>query len=75
MKFLKEMFNEKSNTSMMRMMSLLSLVIGAILALKGKNESVDIFVYAAFGGKAIQKFFEGKVTQNLQDQNKNPESK
>lgn len=60
MNFLKSLFSEKSDVSMMRVMSLLSLIIGAYLAITGKDVSVSTFVYAAFGGKAVQKFIESK---------------
>lgn len=39
-------------------MSMISLLVGTYLAIVGKNTSVEVFVYAAFGGKAVQKFFE-----------------
>lgn len=52
------MFSEDSDISIMRIMSIISLAIAAILALKGMNDSVPTFVYAAFGGKAVQKFIE-----------------
>ncbi len=59
-KMLLALFSESSGVSMMRVMSLLSLVIAAVLALKGMDSSVSIFVYAAFSGKAVQKFLEMK---------------
>lgn len=58
MRFLKEMFNEKGNVSMMRVLSLISLLIGGYLAITGKDASVTVFVGAAFIGKAGQKFIE-----------------
>lgn len=58
MKLLKSLFSEKSDVSMMRVMSLISLAIGAGLAFMGKDTSVSIFVYSAFAGKAVQKYFE-----------------
>lgn len=58
MKFLKYMFSERSEVSMMRVMSLISLAIGAGLAFVGKDTSVSVFVYSAFAGKAVQKYFE-----------------
>ena len=60
MNFLKALFTEKSDVSMMRVMSMISLLVGTYLAIVGKNTSVEIFVYAALGGKAVQKFFETK---------------
>jgi len=58
MKWLKSLLSEKSDVSSMRIMSFISLFIGAYLALKGQNESVATFIYAAFGGKAVQKYIE-----------------
>lgn len=60
MSFLKSLFSEKSDISMMRVMSLISLFIGAYLAIKGHDVSVGVFVYAAFSGKAVQKYIETK---------------
>lgn len=57
-KLLKELFSESSDISLMRVMALTSLIIGGYLALKGENTSVAIFVTAAFGGKAAQKYVE-----------------
>lgn len=57
---LKSLFSENSDISMMRLMSLMSLLIGAYLAVKGHDISVGVFVYAAFGGKAVQKYIESK---------------
>jgi hypothetical protein len=59
-KFLLAMFSENSTVSMMRVMCLTALLIAGYLALKGQNESVAIFVTAAFGGKAAQKYIELK---------------
>ncbi len=53
-----DLFSERGNISMMRVMSLLSLLIGGYLALKGQDTSVIIFVSAAFGGKIWQKRIE-----------------
>jgi hypothetical protein len=64
MNFLRSLFSSKSDVSMMRVMSLLSLLIGAYLAIKGKDTSVAVFIYAAFGGKAAQKFVEAKEDNN-----------
>lgn len=60
MSFIKSLFSESSDVSMMRLLSLISLIIGAYLALHDKNACVDIFVYGAFGGKAVQKLIESK---------------
>ena len=58
--FLRSLFSEKSDVSMIRVMSLASLIIGAYLALKGQDSCVVIFVSAAFSGKVAQKFIESK---------------
>lgn len=60
MKYIKGLFSEQGNTSLMRVMALLSLVAGIVLAFLGKNESVATLVCAAFGGKALQRFIEAK---------------
>ena len=65
MTFLKSLFSEDSPISMMRLISFISLIIGAYLALHGKDTSVGIFVYAAFSGKAIQKIIETKQKRNI----------
>ncbi len=44
----------------MRVMAMISLLIGGYLAIVGKDTSVSIFVLAAFGGKAIQRAIETK---------------
>jgi len=53
-------FSEDSDISIMRVMSVISLLIGGYLALKGQDASVSTFVYAAFAGKAVQKYIETK---------------
>jgi len=58
MKFLKALFSENSDISMMRMLSLISLGEGAYLALIGHDASVSVFVISAFGGKCLQKAVE-----------------
>ena len=67
MKCLKELFSEKSSISMMRVLSLLSLLTGAYLAIQGKDSSVSVFVYAAFAGKAIQKAVEVHASETELD--------
>lgn len=59
-KLFNALFSEKSNISIMRVMSIVSLLVAAYLAIKGQHESVSTFVYAAFGGKAIQRYIEDK---------------
>lgn len=60
MRFLKNLFSEKSDISAMRVMAMISLLIGGYLAFTGKDASVSIFVLAAFGGKFAQKVVETK---------------
>lgn len=60
MSWFKALFSEDSDVSVMRVMSFISLIIGGYLAVKGHDSSVATFVYAAFGGKAIQKYIETK---------------
>lgn len=62
MSFLKNLFSENGSISMMRLLSLISLLIGGYLALSGKDTCVSIFVLAAFGGKVAQKVVEAKKT-------------
>jgi hypothetical protein len=58
--FIKALFSENSDVSMVRFMSLLSLIIGGYLAGKGLDASVSIFVISAFGAKVLQKQIEVK---------------
>jgi len=58
MKFVKSLFSEHSEVSMMRVLSLISLAVAAVLAFIGKDTSVSVFVIMAFGGKASQKYIE-----------------
>lgn len=60
MNFIKSMFSDKGDVSMMRVLSLISLLIGGYLAVTGKDTSVTVFVLAAFGGKVLQKQTEVK---------------
>lgn len=60
MNIFKEIFSENSEISIMRVMAVTSLIIGAVLAFKGMDTSVYIFVGAAFAGKVTQKFIESK---------------
>ncbi len=56
------MFREDSPISMIRVMSLLSLLAGIALALMGKDGViVGVFVGAAFTGKVVQKVVETKT--------------
>lgn len=58
MKWVRSLLSSSSDVSMMRVMSLLSLLIAGVLAFKGMDTSVSVFVYAAFGGKFAQKYLE-----------------
>ena len=60
MKLLIAIFGENSEISIMRVMAVLSLIIAGILAFKGQNATVGIFVTAAFSGKVAQKYIEAK---------------
>lgn len=61
MKLIDKLFSENSSISIMRIMAIMSLIAGIVLAIIGKpSDIVCIFVYAAFGGKAIQRYFESK---------------
>jgi hypothetical protein len=66
---LRELFSENSGISSMRVMSMMSLLIGAYLAIHGIDKDVDlnalailcsVFIGAAFTGKVAQKFAEKK---------------
>lgn len=60
-KLLLALFSENSEISIMRVMAVMSLLVGAGLAIKGSDASiVSLFVLSAFGGKAAQKFAEIK---------------
>lgn len=67
--WLSALFSCEDNVSVMRVMSLLSLLVGTIVAVVGVLKGSDlkdlswlvaVFVTSAFGGKAIQKGFEKK---------------
>lgn len=60
MSLIKALFSESSDISMMRLLSLISLLLGGYLALTGHDTSVSVFVVSAFSGKAIQKAIETK---------------
>ena len=73
MRFWEHMFAENSEISCMRVMSFLSLLIGATIAyyslFKGRDlaeaaPTIGVFVGAAFGGKVTQKFAEMKGGSN-----------
>jgi hypothetical protein len=58
MNFLNRLFSDSGDVSMLRVMSLLSLLAGIGLAFLNHDQSVLIFVSAAFGGKCTQKYLE-----------------
>lgn len=60
MKLIRLFFSENSDISIMRILSFISLMIAGYLAISGQDASVPTFVYAAFGGKAVQKYIEAK---------------
>lgn len=69
MNFIEKLLSEGSDVSCMRLMSILSLLIGAILTfyivrinynLSEATPVIGIFVGSAFGGKIWQKTIENK---------------
>lgn len=69
MNFLFKLFSEKNEVSCMRVMSMLSLLVGSAVAFYSQYKNCDlgaatpvisIFVGAAFGGKVWQKYAENK---------------
>lgn len=69
MKFFKLLLSEDTGLSCLRFMSLVSLLLGSLIAvlslilksnLDGITPLVAVFVGSAFGGKIGQKYFEGK---------------
>jgi hypothetical protein len=62
-KWVKALFSEDSNVSMVRFMALLSLCFGGYLAIIGKDADVGIFVGAAFAAKVTQKIVETRSTK------------
>ncbi len=69
--WVKSVLTEKSGVSSTRVMSFISLFVGAYLAIHGLNTTSDlmglsalcaVFVGAAFGGKVWQKSMELKST-------------
>lgn len=67
MKFLREMFSEKGDISMMRVLCLMSMTAGIGLAFTGHDSSVIVFVGAAMGGKCVQKHLELQGGNNETD--------
>jgi hypothetical protein len=69
----KELLSSKSDTSMMRFLSLISLLVGGGIAIYGVYVGRDllglsalcgVFVSASFGGKISQKLIESKTSVN-----------
>jgi hypothetical protein len=58
MKYIRECFGETGDISMMRVMCFMSLCAAIVLAFTGHDNSVILFVSAAFGGKCVQKHLE-----------------
>lgn len=67
MKWLMDFLSDGTNLSMMRLMSLTSLVMGCGIAIYGISHGKDlggiaqicsVFVGSAFAGKSIQKYME-----------------
>jgi len=56
---IRKLFSESSEVSMIRVMSLISLMAAISLAYLGKA-GFEVFVLAAFGGKIAQKISEVK---------------
>jgi len=69
--FIVNLFSESNSVSMMRFMSLISLLMGCIIAIYGISKNpvdysgisllVSVFITAAFGGKIAQKMQETKI--------------
>jgi len=66
--FIKELLSENGLISTTRLMSILSILIGAVIALYGVYMGKDlggiaqvcaVFVGSAFTGKVVQKYMEG----------------
>jgi hypothetical protein len=71
--WLREVFDEKSPISSMRIMSMMSLVLAGWIAVRGLETHADLsgltmlcgaFLSAAFGGKVFQKSIEIKAQNN-----------
>lgn len=64
MSFIKEALSPVGNVSCMRLMAMISLGAGIIIAIVGLSLGKDVvalvtvFITAAFGGKALQSFSE-----------------
>jgi len=65
LRWIKSLFAEDSEVSMIRFMALLSLCFGGYLAIIGKDADVGIFVAAAFGAKVSQKWIETRSKETV----------
>ncbi len=62
MKWLRSLFSEEGDVSMVRLMALIGLLTGCYLAIKGENTCVTVFVTSAFSAKIIQRHLENNST-------------
>lgn len=67
--YISKLLSENKDVSCMRVMSIISLVFGGIVAIlsitskvemSGAAQMVSVFVVSAFGGKTLQKHMESK---------------
>lgn len=59
MRFIKELFSEEGQYSMVRLMAIISLLTGCYLAISGKD-GATLFVTSAFAAKVLQRHVEQK---------------
>ena len=64
MKYIKEIFAETGDLSMMRVLCFMSMCTAIVLAFQGKDAEVVIFVGAAMGGKVTQKYIENNGNES-----------
>lgn len=67
LEYLKKIFSEASDISSMRIMSFLSLIIGAIVSLIGLFKGSELFGLATLAGVFVGSAFGGKVLQKIQE--------
>lgn len=65
MKFLKELLSENGTISTMRLMSIIALIVGAILAMYGLYEGRDLAGVAQLSAVFVGSAFAAKFTQKL----------
>lgn len=64
MKWIKDLFQEDSKVSMVRVMALIGLLTACYLAIVGKDVAVvSTFVTASFGSKILQKHIETRAAK------------